>query len=92
MSSTRAELFNPLIIPILAGLAFDGIMQRPYLAPVNWKIVTGICALMHVHYGIGVVSHSIAKIVCLFKFTLTVSFRCMDWQIISTLKYSKLHQ
>jgi len=55
MSSTRAELFNPLIIPILAGLAFDGIMQRPYLAPVNWKVVTGICALMHVHYGIGVV-------------------------------------
>lgn len=55
MSSTRAEIFNPLFLPILAGAAFDGLMQKPYLAPVTWKVICAMCVIMHIHYGIGVV-------------------------------------
>jgi len=55
MSSTRAEIFNPLFLPILAGCAFDGLMGKVYLAPINWTIITILCLIMHIHYGIGVV-------------------------------------
>ena len=56
MSSTRAEIFNPLFLPILAGAAFEGLMKRTYLAPITWKVICAMCLLMHLHYGIGVVS------------------------------------
>lgn len=55
MSSTRAEIFNPLFLPILAGAAFSGLMGRPYLAPLTWKVICAMCLIMHIHYGIGVV-------------------------------------
>lgn len=60
MSTTRADVFNPLILPILGGVAFDGILQLPYLSPINWTIICVVCILMHIHYGIGVV-HGLAK-------------------------------
>ena len=56
MSSTRAEIFNPLTLPVLAGAALDGIVQKPYIAPTIWLIVTIVCLIMHIHYGMGVVS------------------------------------
>jgi len=55
MSSTRADLFNPLIVPLLCGAIFDGFFQRVYLAPLNWQLVAVVVSLMHIHYGIGVV-------------------------------------
>ena len=56
MSSTRAEIFNPLTLPVSAGAALDGIVQKPYIAPTIWLIVTIVCLIMHIHYGMGVVS------------------------------------
>jgi len=56
MSSTRAEIFNPLTLPVLAGAALDGIVQKPYIAPTIWLIVTIVCLIMHIHYGMGVVA------------------------------------
>ena len=55
MSSTRADLLNPLLIPLLAGTMFDFLLARVYLARPNIKFVFAICFLMHVHYGFGVV-------------------------------------
>lgn len=55
MSSTRADLLNPLLIPLLAGTMFDFLLARVYLARPNIKFVFAICLLMHIHYGFGVV-------------------------------------
>jgi len=55
MSSTRADLLNPLLIPLLAGTMFDFLLARVYLARPNLKFVFAICLLMHIHYGFGVV-------------------------------------
>ena len=55
MSSTRADIFNPLIVPLLVGAIFDGFFARVYLAVPNWKVVALIATLMHIHYGVGVV-------------------------------------
>lgn len=55
MSSTRADLLNPLLIPILFGSMFDGLLHYVYLARINFKIVFLVCFIMHLHYGIGVV-------------------------------------
>jgi len=55
MSSTRADIFNPLIVPLLVGAIFDGFFARVYLAVPNWKIVAAVATLMHMHYGVGVV-------------------------------------
>ena len=56
MSSTRADIFNPLLLPLLGGALFDGIFQRVYLCTLNWKIVFFCSLIMHLHYGVGVVS------------------------------------
>merc|ERR1711868_31814 len=56
MSSTRAEIFNPLTLPVLAGAALDGMVQKLYIAPTIWLIVTIVCLIMHIHYGMGVVA------------------------------------
>ena len=55
MSSTRADIFNPLIVPLLVGAIFDGFFARVYLAVPNWKVVALIATLMHIYYGVGVV-------------------------------------
>ena len=57
MSSTRADILNPLLIPLLAGAMFDGIFQKVYLCKLNFNLVFTVCLIMHVHYGVGVVSN-----------------------------------
>ena len=72
MSSTRAEIFNPLTLPVLAGAALDGMVQKPYIAPTIWLIVTIVCLIMHIHYGMGVVSQNIKTFPRTFIFTINI--------------------
>lgn len=57
MSNTRAEIITPLFVPLLAGIASTSlVLPMVYLARPIWTITFGICLVMHIHYGCGVVS------------------------------------
>lgn len=56
MSNTRAEIITPLFVPLLAGIASTSlVLPMVYLARPIWTITFGICLIMHIHYGCGVV-------------------------------------
>jgi len=60
MSNTRAEIITPLFVPLLAGIASTSlVLPMVYLARPIWTITFGICLIMHIHYGCGVV-HALA--------------------------------
>jgi|ERR1711970_24651 len=60
MSSTRADVFNPMLLPVILICLLDALCRHPYISPFFWIIAFWICLLMHLHYGRGVVS-SLAK-------------------------------